>query len=232
MSGKRILAVYFSLTQQTRKVIGALEEALVAGGHEVDHLELELADDKYKLPHSFPNFWKDWALTTAGKQIKVNLVPKTAPRPVEDYDLVILGYQPWFMKPSFPVRTWLTSAAGSILEGKKVVSVITARGAWKACFAEANRLVKAQGGEIVDSLALCAQVGDPMNFMQLSRWLFRNDDPDQSYQRKYGPYGVGDVGIAAANAFGASLSMRLTAESMPVTASHTEVNVSGAAYSA
>lgn len=51
--------------------------------------------------------------------------------PAQEFDLVILAYQVWFLAPSLPVTAFLKSEEGKrLLQGKPVVTVIGCRNMW------------------------------------------------------------------------------------------------------
>jgi hypothetical protein len=51
--------------------------------------------------------------------------------PDEHYDLVVIGYQPWFLSICVPINSFLqTKEAEQVLKNKNVVTIIACRNMW------------------------------------------------------------------------------------------------------
>src|SRR5690606_19271382 len=71
----------------------------------------------------------------------------------QDYDLIILGYQVWYLSPSIPFNSFLKSeAARKLLHGKPVVTVINCRNMWVMAQEKAKRLLHDIGANHVGNV--------------------------------------------------------------------------------
>jgi hypothetical protein len=50
--------------------------------------------------------------------------------PKGTFDLIILGYQPWFLSPSIPMNSFLQSKYAELLRNHKVLTIIGSRNMW------------------------------------------------------------------------------------------------------
>jgi flavodoxin len=204
----KVLALYYSLTGQTGVVMQAVIDALRAGGHDVVEERLDV-DPPFSFPAD-PEWLTDLLRKALTSQwpvlpLKPLSVDLTAP-----YDVILLGYQPWYLTPSVPIHSFLKSPEASVVSGKAVIGIVSCR----AMFGRAGELFKAwveeRGGRLIEQRAFVDQDHRPTNALSLFHYL------------KYGrsltrfpfglfmkPYGVGNVGIGLAKAYGESLSQRL-----------------------
>jgi len=91
----------------------------------------------------------------------------------QEYDLVVLAYQVWYLSPSIPVTSFLKSEqARALLEGKPVVTLSGTRNMWiKAQEKVRNMLVK-KGARIVANIALTDRHYNHISVLTIVHWLF------------------------------------------------------------
>lgn len=209
MTSRRILILYYSHTGQTRRVLEAVRDELLKSQHRVDMVPLEPVED-FRFP------WSPLALlglclrTYAGRDLSVAL--KDLPQRVRDepYEIVLVGYQPWFLTPSVPVRSFLSCAMGELLRGRQVVSVITTREQWKATYRVFEQKVASLGGRVVDNLVVKDPSKQPMNMVTTVFYLLTGRTLDRGvFKRVFPPVGIGDGGVEQARIFGERLAARL-----------------------
>src|SRR4249920_2272 len=111
----RVLVVYYSHTQQAKRVSDALAEVLRGRGYDASQAGIEFTDPHYAknfkvfpFRHAVfgivPLLWPQLRRKTG--QIKI---PEEATR--GDYDLVVLGSPTWFFMTCMPLRSYLKSDA-------------------------------------------------------------------------------------------------------------------------
>jgi hypothetical protein len=97
---KRVLVVYFSQSGQLTSIVRSICDPL----DKANGIEVTLAELKPVTPYPFP--WPFWQF--------FNIFPDAMyddPDPIEplslpnesEFDLIILGYQVWFLSPSMPM---------------------------------------------------------------------------------------------------------------------------------
>ncbi|GGM85813.1 dialkylrecorsinol condensing protein DarA [Dyadobacter beijingensis] len=121
----------------------------------------------------------------------------------EKYDLIVLGYQPWFLSPSLPVTSFLKSQAFKRLAGggTPIVTVIGGRNMWLNSQESIKKLIADAGGRLVGNIPLMDRVSNLVSAVTILHWMLtgRKD-------RKWGIFpkpGVSDEDIRSASRFGA-----------------------------
>lgn len=203
-----VLALYSSLTQQTERIMLEVTGALQTGGHQVTLEKLEL-EDPYPLPLPAPMLGKLLEQSLRSRWPTPPLKPLRGPLPSAP-DLILLGYQPWFMTPAVPMHAFLKGEQGAVIQGRPVIGLLTCRALYDRASGLFREWVEARGGELVEQRVWCDQSPDPGNFASLGYMLKNGKEPDGSLlKRLIPPYGPGEVGFARARQYGESLSARL-----------------------
>lgn len=205
---KHILVLHYSQTGQLDRVLESVVAPLREDpAVEVDFLELQPAKPyPYPWPairfiNTFPEAVHDvgceLALDTSGLK--------------DSYDLVILGYQVWFLSPSIPVTAFLRRPlAEKLLKDTPVVTVIACRNMWLQAQEKVRTHLTRLGARLVGNAALVDECGTVASFLSTPLWMLTG---------KRGPFplgipraGVSDQDIADANRFGAALIQRLNSD--------------------
>lgn len=211
MSSKRVLVLYYSQTGQTERVLEIVSDELRRARHQVEMVRLNPVED-FRFP------WSPFALlglmirTYAGAKLSVALEELPSHIRTGRYDLAVIGYQPWFLTPSVPVRSFLDGPAGELLRGRHVVSVITCRSLWKRAYRTFAQKVEDRGATVVDSLVVEDPARQPMNMVTTVFHLLTGQTLDRGFlKRVFPPVGIGEGGLGQARQFGERLAARLGA---------------------
>ncbi|MDR2790943.1 MAG: dialkylresorcinol condensing enzyme [Campylobacteraceae bacterium] len=90
----------------------------------------------------------------------------------EEFDLIILAYQVWFLSPSLPMSSFLHSMeAKAWIEGKSVITFIACRNMWLTAQEKMKRLIAQNGGILCDNIALIDGGNSLETFITTPRWL-------------------------------------------------------------
>lgn len=132
-----------------------------------------------------------------------------AVRADEQFDLVLLAYQVWYLAPSGPMTAFLKSQAGrQLLHGRPVVTAIACRNMWLVAQEAVKRLIQEAGGQLRDNVVFTDRGSALATFITTPRWLLtgRRDSfwcvPAA---------GVAEAEIASADRFGRALLSALRA---------------------
>lgn len=118
-----------------------------------------------------------------------------------DFDLVIFGYQPWYLSPSLPACSFLQSEeAKRILNGKPVITVIACRNMWISSQEKAKAYIKAAGGNLVGNIALFDKSHNLVSLVTIIGWLMKGKK--SNYWGFLPSSGVSDEDIRGASAYG------------------------------
>lgn len=183
----RVLAVYYSQSGQMRRILERVLAPLAAAGVTVVWAPLEPVP-AYPFPWRVMTFFNAFPETVAG--IPCALRPPSFD-PDGQYDLVVLGWQPWFLSPSIPAASFLRSAARRVIAGRPVVSVVGARNMWLVAQEEVKRLVRDAGGVLVGNIVLTDRAPNLVSAVTILRWLLRG--------RKEPFLGFPEAGVRAAD---------------------------------
>ncbi|XZF15600.1 hypothetical protein ACTHGU_05645 [Chitinophagaceae bacterium MMS25-I14] len=192
----RILVLYYSQSGQLRQIIDSLTSE-IKDDVILDYAVIEPAQ-------SFPFPWKATsffdAMPETVQRIPGPVKPLAEDIVQKDYDLVILGYQPWFLHPSQPVTAFLQSeSAARLLKGRKVLTVIGCRNMWlnaQECMKE--ELIRT-GAALVGNIVLTDSYPNLVSTLTVIRWAFTGQ---KERSRFLPPAGVQDADIRATKRFG------------------------------
>jgi hypothetical protein len=93
--------------------------------------------------------------------------------PRERFDLVIVGYQAWFLSPSLPITGFLQSAAAKqLLAGTPVVTVVACRDMWLMAQEQVRKLLADCGARLVGHAALVDEAGSVGSFLATPLWVW------------------------------------------------------------
>ena len=167
---KRILVIYYTQSGQLKEIADNFVAPFQKQEIPVDFYEIQM-----ETPYPFP--WTNESFFGAFPESFLELPQpiKAMPPDIEtqEYDLVVLAYQVWYLSPSIPVTSFLKSEqARVLLEGKPVVTLSGTRNMWiKAQEKVRNMLVK-KGARIVANIALADRHYNHISVLTIVHWLF------------------------------------------------------------
>ncbi len=89
------------------------------------------------------------------------------------YDLIILGYQVWFLTPSMPVNSFLKSEiARKLLNNTPVVTIIGCRNLWIMAQEKMKKLLAANRANLVGHIVLADRHPNHISVITISHWMF------------------------------------------------------------
>ena len=117
MIKKKVLVVYFTQTGQLNKAVRATLQPLENDEEVEIHYECVKPKKEYPYPWSYMEFFDVFPETVHG--IPCELQPFSF-NPDENYDLIVVAYQPWFLSICVPINSFLLSVeAKKVMKGKK-----------------------------------------------------------------------------------------------------------------
>lgn len=200
----RILVLYYSQSGQLKDILDHLTAPIQADAI-IDFVQIEP-----EIPFPFP--WKAYHFfDTMPETVKRMPIPmKRLPETLYDhhYDLVILGYQPWFLNPSLPVTSFMKSdEAKRLLQGKPVLTVIGSRNMWLHAQEKMKEDLAAIGATLVGNIALTDSNPNIISTLTVIRWAFKG----QKEPSRFLPAaGVQDEDIRGTSRFGKPVLTHLT----------------------
>jgi hypothetical protein len=166
----RVLAVHYSspsgqLSEVMRKLFAPLAEA-----GDVELRELTL---RPRRPYPFP--WPILRFFDTFPETIYLDPPELEPfgiDPQAGYDLVILGYQVWFLSPSDPTTGFLKNPeAQALLAGTPVVTVIACRDMWLMAQERVKEFLAAAQAKLVGNVVLIDEGGSIGSLLATPIWM-------------------------------------------------------------
>ncbi len=117
----KILVIYFSQSGQLRHILDNVVQDIK------QEATIDFAAIKPVTLFLFPDLGH--LLPMQCPSVCCRYLPEIQPMPelkAKDYDLVIFGYQPWFLSPSNPANSFLKSEWAGTWQGKPVITVVGA----------------------------------------------------------------------------------------------------------
>lgn len=196
---KKVLVVYYTQTGQQKEILNQI----------LSHLqkdpEVELTYYKIQPVQDFPFPWDSTSFFDAFPESFLQIPCELKPIPQEiidkNYDLIILGYQVWYLSPSIPVNSFLKSVEGKkILTGKPVITISGSRNMWVMAQEKVKRLLKDSGAELVGNIALVDRNFNHVSLITIVHWMMKGKK--DSYLGIFPKPGVSDKDIRESEKFG------------------------------
>lgn len=165
-TGAAVRVYWYSQTGQLREALQALLDPVERSGVRVHWHEV-----RPRTPYPFP--WplrRFLGLFLAASDPAARIELERPPPPPQEGDLVILGYQVWYLATSLPIRAVLQSG---VLRGCSVVSVIACRDMWYSAALEVRRRLDADGADHLGTVAAVDTAPTLVTFVTTLRWLLR-----------------------------------------------------------
>jgi len=149
---KRILVLSYSQTGQ----LAEITQSIVAPLQQCSGFAVHVETLHPVAPYPFP--WRFFSFLDVFPESAHMIAPPLQPMSLtgdEEFDLVILPYQVWFLAPSLPITAFLKHPLTmKLLAGKPVVTVIACRNMWMLAQEKVTSLLTACGARLLDNVAL------------------------------------------------------------------------------
>ncbi len=196
---KRVLVIIYSQTGQLKRIADSITSPLV------EDVDLVFEELKPIPPFPFPWRWREFfqAFPESVQEIPCALEPFQF-NPNQDFDLVILAYQVWFLSPSIPFTAFLRSpAARKVLKDKPVITILGVRNMWIMAQERVKKQIRDLGGKLVGNIVF----GDPhpnlVSLVTIVHWLMKGEPKGKGLIGRLFPRaGIPDRTIREAVKFG------------------------------
>lgn len=196
---KNVLVIHYSQSGQLTEIL--------------DNLTLPLSsDDEINITHytiemekEFPFPWNKSAFFNAFPEsfLQIPAAIKAPSNTIleKQYDLIILGYQVWYLSPSIPVNSFLKSTfAKQIFKNTPVITVIGARNMWVKAQEKMKVLLTDVGANLVGNIALVDRNINHVSVVTIVHWMFSGEKT--KYLGIFPKPGVSESEIKNASKFG------------------------------
>jgi len=196
---KKVLAIYYSQSGQLGEIIDNFTQPLIDAGIEVEKVRVRLVNE--------PNFpWTADTFFSVMPNCQLDVPAELQPFKLKEkhYDLIVLGYQAWFLSPSIPFNSlMLTEQMQAVVKNTPVITVTGARNMWLSAFVRVKKLLRAADAKIVGNIALVDTHPNPVSFVTIFHWMLHGKK--DRYLNIFPPPGVSDADIKHTKVFGESV---------------------------
>lgn len=201
---KKILAVYFTQSGQLEDIIDHFTRPLDCFPDiSVEKLRIYPAK-QFPFPWSSPAFFD--AMPESVDGVPVELEPFAFKE--TQYDLIIIGYQPWFLSPSIPASSLLQHPSFKpLLKNTPVITISGCRNMWINAQEKVKKRLSEAGANLVGNIALVDKHNNYASLVTIFYWMLTGKK-----DRKWGLFpkpGVSDEDIADSAIFGETVKLHL-----------------------
>jgi hypothetical protein len=165
---KKILVIYFSQTGQLGNILEQFIAPLAAAGNSIEKVKVQPLQP-YPFPWSGKSFFAQ--MPDSVRHVPAQLQPFQLKESA--YDLVVLGYQAWFLSPSIPVNSILQyPALQSVLNNTPVITLTGARNMWISAMEDIKKILRNKGARLVGNIALVDRHANFVSFVTILYWMF------------------------------------------------------------
>lgn len=193
---KNILVIHYSQTGQLTRILNSIMSGLNQAEYHIEYMDI-CPKTPYKFPWTKDRFYNEMPNSVNGRVVElVPMHPK-----LEKYDLIVLGYQVWFLSPSVPVNSFLqTETAAQIFKNTPVITVLGVRNMWVMAQERVKKRLSDLGANLVGNIVLEDPHHNMVSVITIIHWLMRGKT--DRYLGIFPVPGVGEDNIQKASRFG------------------------------
>jgi hypothetical protein len=164
----RVLVIHYSQTGQLTRILHSMIEPLAANPQVVVDWYNVSPQREYPFPWGLLSFFDAFP-----ESVYLDPPPVRAAEldPTAVYDLIVLGYQVWFLSPSLPITGFLRSAQARVLRDKRVITVVACRNMWVSAHRAMLGLLREAGAQLSDNVVLTDHGPMWSTFITTPWWL-------------------------------------------------------------
>ena len=196
---KNVLVIYYSQSGQLTEILDNLTLPFTSDDEiNITHYIIEM-EKEFPFPWNKSAFFN--AFPESFLQIPAAIKPPSNAILEKQYDLIILGYQVWYLSPSIPVNSFLKSTfAKQIFKNTPVITVIGARNMWVKAQEKMKVLLTDVGANLVGNIALVDRNINHVSVVTIVHWMFSGEKT--KYLGIFPKPGVSESEIKNASKFG------------------------------
>jgi hypothetical protein len=207
---KKVLVVYYSQTGQLKEIVHSLTSTLIKDSQIAVTFEALQPKPPFPFPWTSDEFFQ--AMPESVKGIPCALDPLTV-NTSEDFDLVIVAWQPWFLSPSIPTHAFFhLPEVKKLLSGKPVITVIGCRNMWVMAQNVVKEYIRNAGGHLVGNIILRDKAPNLLGIISVIRWMFKGKK--DRYLKVIPPAGISAGDILGASKYGSRIREALLGDDL------------------
>lgn len=196
---KNVLVIHYSQSGQLTEILDNLTLPFTSDDEiNITHYIIEM-EKEFPFPWDKSAFFN--AFPESFLQIPAAIKAPSSAILEKQYDLIILGYQVWYLSPSIPVNSFLKSTfAKQIFKNTPVITVIGARNMWVKAQEKMKVLLSDLGANLVGNIALVDRNINHVSVVTIVHWMFSGEKT--KYLGIFPKPGVSESEIKNASKFG------------------------------
>lgn len=195
---KNILVIYYTQTGQLEHIVKN-----VAAPFEADP-DCSVTYYRIRLKKDFPFPWPDDVFYNTFPESYLQIPSEIYAPPAEvlgkKYDLILFGYQVWFLTPSIPTISFLKSSfAEQLLRDTPLVTISGTRNMWMLSQEKLKVHLNRLGAKLMGNIALVDRNNTYTSTITILKWL---GEGKKAMPKPLPPAGVSEAEIAGAGKYG------------------------------
>ena len=204
---KNILVVHYSQSGQLTDILNNLLQPIEASD------EIQITQFKIEMEKPYPFPWKRHEFFNVFPESfhQIPTLIKPIPKEIssQKYDLIILGYQVWFLTPSIPINSFLNlPEAKELLANTPVVTVIGCRNMWMMAQEKMKKKLLELKSNLVGNIVLTDRSPNHIGLITIAHWMFTGKK--DRYLGIFPKPGVSQKDINESSKFGHTLLKHLS----------------------
>ncbi len=168
---KKILVIYYSQTGQLKDIVKNIAQPFEEKKDEysVTYYNIQLKKD---FPFPWPSDVFFNTFPESYLQIPSEILPPPEDVLNQKFDLILFGYQVWYLTPSIPIISFLKSGyAENILKDTPVVTISGTRNMWMLSQEKLKVYLRNLKAQLVGNIALVDRHDNYTSVLTILRWL-------------------------------------------------------------
>jgi hypothetical protein len=167
---KKVLVIYYTQTGQLRDIVNSFTEPLVRDGGVTVIFEELKPKPAFPFPWTSDSFFQAMPESVAGISCELEPLSVTGN---EDFDLIVIAWQPWFLSPSIPIHAFFQlETIKKLLAGKPVLTIIGSRNMWIMAQEDVRDYLSKTNARLVGKIILYDKAPNLLSVVSIIRWMF------------------------------------------------------------
>lgn len=161
----KLLVIYYTQSGQLEEIIHNLISP-------IENVDIDIISFRPKNNFPFPWPDRDFFNSMPESVLEIPVELENIRYKYEKYDLVIFGYQPWFLSPSIPATSLLHNEVfKKILNDTPVVTVIGSRNMWLNAQESVKKYIYEAGGKLIGCVPLIDKTTNLISAITTVHWM-------------------------------------------------------------
>ena len=199
MNKQKILVVHYSQSGQLTEIIQNFIRTFKSkpGVYELFFHTIK-PEPEFPFPWTSERFYDAFPESVTETPVKLNLLPEVLK---QRYDLIILGYQVWYLSPSIPISSFLQSNDfKSIAKGTPIFSINGCRNMWYKAYDSIINSIKSVNGNPIGHIVLFDKAQNLISVVTIIYWMLSGKK--DKYLGLFPKPGISDKDIFEAEKYG------------------------------